>query len=141
VRFEQTIEVAATPEQAFPYVADFANTESWDPGVSRSRKLGDAPVAPGSEFDVVAVWRGREMPFRFTIVVLDPNRRLVAEAEGEKARSTDTATFEPAGSGTRITYRSDWRLKGIRRLAQPFVAPLVAASGRRALRGLESALS
>jgi carbon monoxide dehydrogenase subunit G len=141
VRFEKTIEVARPPDEAFAYVADFSNLAAWDPGVVEARKLENALVGVGSEFDVVAVFRGRRMPFRFRIVALDPGRKVVAEAESEKARSTDTATFSAAGEATRITYRSDWRLKGIRRLAEPLLAPLVAASGRRALRGLREALS
>jgi carbon monoxide dehydrogenase subunit G len=142
VRFEGTILVVCALDEAFAYVADFSNLGQWDPGVVEWRKLDDQPVRVGSEFNVVALFGGRRIPFDFRIVELDPGRRFVAVAEGRSARSTDTVSFAAEGEErTRITYRSDWRLKGIRRLGEPLVAPLISASGRRALRGLQAALS
>ena len=60
---------------------------------------------------------------------------------GEKATSLDTIAFEPTGDGgTRITYSADFRLKGVLRVAEPFLGGTFRKLARKALAGLEAKL-
>ena len=141
MRYRESIEVAAPVEESFAYVADFANAAEWDPGLKESRRLDAGPLRVGSSFHIVAVTRGKEQAFRYAITELEPPARVVIEGSGEKATSRDVVTFEAAAAGgTRITYDLDLRLKGARRLAEPFLGGFVRKLGDSALAGLKRAL-
>lgn len=140
MRFRKEIEVARPVEEVFDYVADFSNTSEWDPGVVEARKLADAPVAVGSEFDVVAVFRGKRQPFRYVVTSFERNKRIVLAGDGQRARSIDEVTFHPAGAGTRLAYTADIHLKGVFRVGEPFMSRVFSRMGDEALAGLKSVL-
>jgi carbon monoxide dehydrogenase subunit G len=140
VRFSEQIVVSRPAAVAFHYIAEFENTADWDPGIAESRKLTDGPVRVGSQFDVVALFRGKRQRFRYTVTELDDGRRIVLEGVGAKATSVDAITVETRGSGSRISYTADIRLKGFRRLAEPLLKPLLAKTGEDALAGLKQKL-
>ncbi len=127
-------------DDAFAYVADFSNAAEWDPGVPESTKLTEGPVRLGSEFDIVALFRGKRHRFRYVVTDFEQNRRVVLAAEGNRVRSVDQVTVEPAGTGARITYIADFQLKGIFRPASPLLAPAMSRMGDDALEGLKAVL-
>ena len=141
MRFSEQIVVSLPPADAFAYIAEFENTAEWDPGIAESRKLTDGPVRVGSQFDVVAVFRGKRQRFRYTVTELEDGRRIVLEGDGDKATSVDEITVEPKGEGARISYAAEVRLKGIRRVAEPLLKPMLAKTGSEALAGLEQKLN
>jgi len=138
--FEQTIEVAAPLEEAFLYVADFRTAAEWDPGIVQSRRVNNGPIGEGATYDVTAVFRGNRIPLRCELVEYEQNRRLLFHAAGAKARSTDELRFEPVDDGTRIAYRAVLSMKGLSRLAEPFLGRTWTATGARALAGLKAKL-
>lgn len=138
--FEQTIEVKAPPEEAFRYVADFTTVTEWDPGMAESRLVeGDGPGA-GAVYDVVALFRSSRVPFRYRIAEYEEHLRLLFEGEGAKARSTDEIVFAPSAGGTRVTYRAQLTMKGMYRLAEPFLGGTFDSMGRKAMVGLKTRL-
>ncbi len=140
MHFSQTIEVPVTPDVAFAYVSDFANAHLWDPGVAESRRVDDGPLGVGSQFELIAVFRGRRQTFLYTVTVFDPQRRIVLSGEGAKATSVDTVAFSVSEAGTSIAYQADIRLKGARRVAEPFMRGMFTKMGEDALAGLSAAL-
>ncbi len=140
MRFSEHIEVSRPAADAFRYIAEFENTAEWDPGIAESRKLTDGPVRVGSQFDVVALFRGKRQRFRYTVTELDDGRRIVLEGVGAKATSVDAITVDTSGSGSRISYTADIQLKGLRRLAEPLLKPMLAKTGEDALAGLKQKL-
>ena len=138
--FEQSIDVAAMPAEAFRYLADFTNVPRWDPGMAESRLVEGSTGQPGAVYDVVAVFRGTQVPFRYRLAAAEDGRRLLFEGEGAKARSTDEIILEPAAGGTHITYRADLRMKGPYRLGEPFLRGTFDRMGREAMAGLKGRL-
>lgn len=138
--FEQTIEVAAPLEEAFLYVADFRTATEWDPGIVQSRRVNNGPIGKGATYDVTAVFRGDRAPFRYELVEYDENRRLLFHAAGAKSRSTDELRFERTSEGTRIAYRAVLTMKGLHRLAEPFLGRTLDTMGARALASLKARL-
>ena len=136
----EVIEVPGSVEQSFAYVADFTTVAEWDPGIHSSRRLsGDGGI--GSVYDVQAEFRGKTMPFTYTVTSYDPGRRIVLDGTGEKATSLDTIGFEPsADGGTRITYTADFRLKGVLRVVEPLLRGTFRKLARTALAGLAAKL-
>ncbi len=140
MHYRDDVQVACRVEEAFAYVADFANVAEWDPGVAESRRTTGGPLERGAEFELVALFRGSRVPLRYVVTVYEENHRVVLEGEGAKALATDTITFEDAGSGTRITYEADLRMKGLYRLVEPFLGGTFERMGNDALAGLKSKL-
>ena len=97
-------------------------------------------MAVGSEYDVVALFRGKRQRFRYRVTELDDGRRIVLEGDGDKATSVDEIVVEPGGDGARITYTADIKLKGLRRIAEPLLKPMLAKTADEALAGLKSTL-
>ena len=60
--------------------------------------------------------------------------------DGEKATSVDTITVAPSGTGSRIDYTAEIKLKGLRRIAEPLLKPMVAKTGEDGIAGLKRAL-
>ena len=138
--FEQTIDVAVPPPEAYRYIADFTTVPEWDPGMAESRLVEGDGSRTGAVYDVVAIFRGTHVPFRYRIAEAEEGRRLLFEGEGAKARSSDEIVLEPAGSGTRLTYRADLRMKGPYRLAEPFLRGTFERMGTEAMAGLKAKL-
>ena len=136
----EVIEVPRSVEESFAYVADFTTVAEWDPGIHESRKVsGDGGV--GTVYEVQAEFRGKTMPFTYTVTAFEENERIVLDGVGEKATSLDTIAFEPAADGgTRITYSADFKLKGALRVAEPFLGGTFKSLARKALAGLEAKL-
>jgi carbon monoxide dehydrogenase subunit G len=136
----EVIEVPRSPEESFAYVADFTTVAEWDPGIHASRKVsGDGGI--GSVYEVQAEFRGTTMPFTYTVTTFEQGRKIVLDGVGEKATSLDTIAFEPAaGGGTRITYSADFKLKGVLRVAEPFLGGTFKALAKKALDGLAAKL-
>ncbi len=140
MRIRKQIEVRPPPAEAFAYVAEFSKTPEWDPGIAEAKKLTEGPPSKGSEFEVVALFRGRRQRFHYVVTEFEQDRRVVLSGDGEKARSIDEITFEPSGAGTRITYVVDFHLKGIRRPFGPLLTPVMSRMGDDALQGLKRVL-
>jgi carbon monoxide dehydrogenase subunit G len=136
----EVIDVPRSVDESFSYVADFTTVAEWDPGIHASTRVsGDGGV--GTVYEVQAEFRGKTMPFTYTVTQFEPDRRVVLDGGGEKATSRDTIAFEPSSSGgTRITYSADFRLKGVLRLAEPFLGGTFRALSRKAMDGLAGTL-
>jgi carbon monoxide dehydrogenase subunit G len=141
VRYRREIEVPAAADAAFAYLADFENAAEWDPGIAEARRLTSAPTQVGSRFEVVALFRGRRQRFEYVVTELADGSRIALRGEGEKALSDDVITVAPGASGSRITYEADLRLKGVYRVAEPFLGSTFRRMGDDALDGLAARLS
>lgn len=140
MRIQKEVEVRRPIAEAFEYVAEFSNAAEWDPGIAEAKKLTEGSVQKGSEFEVVALFRGKRQNFHYVVTDFEQCRRVVLSGDGARARSVDEIAFEPARSGTRITYIADFHLKGIFRPAGVFLAPVMNRMGDDALEGLKGVL-
>nr|MBA3244354.1 SRPBCC family protein [Actinomycetota bacterium] len=52
----------------------------------------------------------------------------------------DTIVVEPAGEGSRITYTAEIKLKGLRRVAEPLLKPMLAKTADEGMAGLKATL-
>lgn len=138
--YAKTIEVACSPEEAFAYVSDFSRVAEWDPGVVESRALDTARVAVGSRYQLVALYRGKQQRFEYVVTELEEGRRIALLGEGEKARSRDEIQVDEVAGKTLIAYEADIRLKGVFRVAEPFLGGTFRKMGDAALDGLRQRL-
>lgn len=139
--FREVIDVPVPVEQAFAYVSDFTTAAQWDPGITRSRRVGGGGGV-GTTYAVDAEFRGKSIPFTYVVTAFEQNSSIALHGKGAKAVSDDTITFaELPDGGTRITYEAEIRLTGILRLAERFIETTVSEMGAKALAGLQEALT
>ena len=139
--YRREITVAAPADVAFGYLADFANAAEWDPGIVEARRLTPGPTDVGSSFEVVALFRGRRQRFEYVVTEYREGIRVALRGEGEKASSEDVIEVAAGAGGTRVTYSADLRLKGVYRVAEPFLGSTFRRMGDAALDGLAARLS
>lgn len=127
-------------DDAFAFVADFANSERWDPGVATSVRLNPGPVAVGARYRLGIRMSGRVAPMEYTITHLDTPRRVVLTGTGSGVSAIDDIAFESAADGTVITYVADIRLRGALRLLAPFAGGSFRRIAENARAGMQRAL-
>ena len=141
-RYRATVTTDWSPQQTFDYMANFANSAEWDPGVVSAEELTDNPLRVGARFDLVAAFLGREIDLTYETVELEAPRRVVLRAESGTVVSLDEMTFEPTASdGTVLTYDADLRLKGALRVADPVLRLAFRRIGDRARDGIAARLA
>jgi len=139
-KLHEVIETPLPSDVAFPFVADFANSSRWDPGVASSERLDGGPVGVGSGYRLQVRMGGRVSPMEYRITVLEPNRRVILAGTGSGVSAVDEIRFEPSGSGTHIDYTADIRLGGLLRLATPFLGGAFRKVAKDALAGMQRTL-
>ena len=60
----------------------------------------------------------------YRITEWDPPRRVVLEGDGDRTFAVDRISFLPSAQGTSVEYQADIRMKGIYRVAEPFLGKL-----------------
>lgn len=141
IRLEETIEVVRPIAEVFRYTADFEHVEQWDPGVVESKKLSSGPVGKGTEYRVVVKSGPSRTPMRYVVTEYAPPNRVVLEGEGGRIHAVDTIDFEEKGSRTKIHYVAELSFSGLLASAEPLMKGTLERVGRKAVEGLESALS
>lgn len=136
----ETIETSLGRDEAFAFVADFANAPAWDPGTATAVRLDGGAVGAGARYRLGVRMRGRVVPMEYRIVSLDAPRQVVLAGHGSGVRATDTITFERSGDGTRIEYVAEIHLEGWMRLLEPLAGGAFAKIGRDARDGMQRTL-
>ena len=127
-------------DEAFAFVADFANAEKWDPGVATSQRLNPGPVEVGARYQLGVRIRGKASPMAYEITTFEPSRRVVLTGTGSNVAAVDDIRFEATETGTRIDYIADIRLTGLMRLAAPFAGGTFAKIASDARDGMQRTL-
>lgn len=127
-------------EAAFEFVADFANSMHWDPGVVSSTRIDEGPLGVGARFHLEVRLGGRVAPMDYRITTFESPRLVVLVGEGSGVSAVDEIRFDRHGTGTRIDYTADIHLGGALRFVQPFLGRAFDRLGREALAGMQGAL-
>lgn len=138
---ERKIAVPGDRDEVFVYVANFANTAEWDPGIVEASQVGDGPIEVGTEFDVVARFMGREVKTRYRITEYERPQRVALVGGTSNFTSTDIVEVHDEGEALQIHYRATFELNGVLRLAEPFLKGTFNRLADDAVGGLRKVLS
>jgi len=112
---QHQVTIARPVREVFEFVADGLNGPRWRPGIL------DISLVSGSGSD--AVYKqgvkgpgGRRIDADYRITSYEPDGLLAFEAIAGPVRPTGSYTFEVAGTGTRLTFRLQAELGGIKKL-------------------------
>lgn len=86
------------------------------------------------------MFNGRTLPMTYEVTAWDPPNRVALRGEGSTVTAVDDIRFEATATGTRIGYSADLRLKGLLKVAEPFLKGRFEKTGREAMAGMRRAL-
>lgn len=116
----RTFTVDPAPSVVLDYLQDFSNAEEWDPGTESCTRRDSGPVQVGSTFHNESKIAGVSTELVYELVERT-DERLVFVGENDSAKSTDTISVVPDGTGSEVTYEAVIELKGAAKLAAPGV--------------------
>lgn len=121
-KLQRTITTDAPIDDVFAYLADFSNGPEWDPGQESSiARTGGGPRM-GQIYDVMVLWGDRKLPMVYEVTAFKEPYLITLVGEGSTTKAVDTLEFtEVEDGGTAVTYTADITLKGLLRLAEPFL--------------------
>lgn len=122
MQLERTFVLDAPVETVFDYVADFENTNEWDPGTIETRRTGgDGGV--GTTYANRSLFLGREVELSYETIAHDRPHHVVFRGRNGKTTATDDLAFVAEGDGrTRMTYRVTFDFPFLIALVAPVVA-------------------
>lgn len=141
-RLNERIETSLPIEEAFAYLADFAHSKEWDPGVASATRIDEGDLAVGARYRL-GIRRGdRVTPMEYVVTAFEPPTRVVLAGEGSGVTAVDEIRFErrPGGEGSVVDYTADIRLQGLRRIAEPFLGGMFRSIAQDAADGIERTL-
>ena len=140
MRLQRSVTVNASPAKVFAFLSDFTTTEQWDPGTVRcQRTSGDGGV--GTVYLNTSKFLGRETELTYTVLEVDPGRRVRLRGQNKTVTATDTMEISPNGSGSDVTYTADFDFNGVAKYLAPLLAGPLKKLGDDAEKGLREALS
>ncbi|MGE0134303.1 MAG: SRPBCC family protein [Dehalococcoidia bacterium] len=139
-RFVAVIDNALPVAQAFDYMSHLVHFAEWDPNIRHVEQVaGDGP-GPDAVYDVTVNGVRGEMTLRYRVVEFDPPRRLTVRAETRWIESLDVIEVMETPRGSAVTYDARLHFRGVLRLLNPVLGPVLSRIGRRAERGLRRRL-
>ena len=140
-RISKSVYVPRPAEEVFDYLADFANTAEWDPGVASAIRTSTGPIGRGSTFHLVTLFRGRRVEVDYEITEYRPSDRVVLVGRNPRFRGIDEIGVSPDGSGSRVDWTVDFQMRGFARVFQPFLGGVFEKLSAEAMEGLEATLT
>ena len=123
----------------FDYFSDFTTTNEWDPNTVKTILLnGDGGI--GSEYSNTSKFNGKESSLVYRVIELKKNELVRLRGENKNLVAVDTMTFRPVAEGVEFTYEARFKLKGIAKLATPFLRKAFEKLGDDAEKGLAKVL-
>jgi uncharacterized protein YndB with AHSA1/START domain len=137
---ERTVTVAKPSDRVWEYLSDFRSTNDWDPGtVETVRTSGDG--GPGTTYHNTSKFLGHETELTYVVTEVVPGRRISLQGDNGAITTYDTITVEPAaGGGTAVTYRVEFELHGLAKVADPVMGFPAKKLGDDAEQSLQEAL-
>ncbi len=129
IRFETTQTIERSAHEVWAYAADVLRHPEWM-GVTNARTVAGTGTGVGDRAIERLQLGPRSVDVGFAVSAADPGKRIAWHMEPGSLLSGDVALeLEPIGPGrTRAVYSGSIGLKGIWRLAEPFMRAEVRAS-------------
>ena len=142
IKVEKSVTINKPVEEVFAFVSKHENTTKWQGGVEAIIPEGPANVV-GSKYTEVRKFMGQEMRSTLEITAFVENAKWAAKVLKGPVPYEVIATFEPSGSGTKMTMQVEGEPKGFFKIAEGMLGGQLTKSleedGERLKKILESA--
>lgn len=108
---ERSIEINSPVETVFAIHDDPKRVVEYMPGIVRMSNIAQTRRRTGDSSRFTYSVLGIRFPTKHTVLEWEQHKLIVVKLEGA-LRGTFTATYEPLGSSTRLTWRIDYTMAG-----------------------------
>jgi uncharacterized protein YndB with AHSA1/START domain len=130
---EHTVDIQRPLYEVFAFVADKENDRRWRPCVAEIQRVSGDGTVRTQYRQLVKGPGGRSIPADFEITGYEPGKRLAFRATAGPLRPEGSLDLVEDGGATRVTFKLDADLPGMKRL----MAPMVGNAMRREVRSLD----
>lgn len=135
------IDIAVPREVVAAYAGDPSNAPEWYENIRSVAWHGEARLDEGAQVDFRARFLGRDLAYTYTLVEVEPGRRLVMRtAEGPFPMETTYEWSDTADGGTRMTLRNRGEPSGFAGLASGLMSRAMKRATDKDLRALKAIL-
>jgi len=125
MKLKDQVDIDATPEQAWPFLADPVIQAAWNPKIVSIDRAHDGPVLAGETFTMVATMNDKKTASRVEVADVVPQQRLIFRHHVEESKMaqvvTETYTLSSKGSGARVRHTIDLSQTSIPLLVRPII--------------------
>ena len=128
-------------EAVFAFVADLENNPKWETNFVEVKRISPEPLGVGTVYQCVLRVPGQRVTSRIEITEFTPNQRI--SFRGDKpasAKPVGSITFEPLGSGTKVTTLPRPEMRGVFKLLEPMMTGYIKRSNAKHLHNLKTLL-
>ena len=136
----QSVEVGRPAKEVFAYVSDFGRAREWRVEVRESTLSPPGSMGKGSRMHEVAAILGRRVATDSVVEEFEPGRRFTFRHVAGPIPVGGEYLVETAGNGARLTYTLTADLRGIWRVAGPYLRWSGPRMMARSLRRLQQRL-
>ncbi|MDR6862030.1 SRPBCC family protein [Phycicoccus sp. 3266] len=131
-RVRGSIDIERPVDEVFDVVADQTNEPLYNPSMTDSGRLDDGTIGVGTRFLATVLTRGKPQEVAIEVTAFERPTEIATQSVMGRNTVLGRVRFDPAGSGTRLSW--DWDVQvgtGARVLG-----PLVSVIGRRQERAI-----
>jgi hypothetical protein len=139
--YSTEIESVKSQSEAFSFMADFRNAETWDANTSSVKLIEGDPLTVGARYEVVTGFGGRDLTLIYETVEIEEPRKVVLESATGFAKIRDTITIVTDPKGSRVGYEAQIITSGLGKLLDPIFGLIFKRVGGKAESSLRDALS
>ena len=140
ISVSRTISTTTPLDKSWGFLSEFANTEVWDPGTVRCKRIDVGPVDVGARYENVSQFKGKETTLEYAVTTFEPAKHLVLKGENKTVQSIDDMSFSGSDTGTEVRYSAHFTFKGVARLFEPFLRKSIDKLADEAETGMKKAL-
>lgn len=122
--FEVVTVIGRPAEEVFAVVQDVTKSPLWTPGLLEVRRTSGGRLGVGATLVYVGTFLGRRYESPVACTGFAENKQLVTATTGGPFHLEVDQMLEPAGAGTRLTFRCRADSRGFFKLAEPLVIRL-----------------
>jgi uncharacterized protein YndB with AHSA1/START domain len=130
---EHTVEIERRLYEVFAFVTDKQNDARWRPGVAEIERISGDGKTGTTYRQVLKGPGGRPIPADFEITSYESGKRVAFRATAGPVRPDGSFEFLEERGATRVTFRLDVELHGLKKL----MAPMVGKSMRNEVQSLD----
>ena len=128
-------------EAVFSFVADLENNPKWETNFVEVKRVSPEPLGVGTIYQCVLRVPGQRVTSRIEITEFKPNQRISFRGDQPaSAKPVGSITFEPLGSGTKVTTLPRPEMRGVLKLLEPMMAGYIKRSNAKHLHNLKTLL-
>jgi carbon monoxide dehydrogenase subunit G len=131
-------EIEAPPEIVFDLLADHTQFPTWDPHFVAASLTTDGPITKGSKGTTVGEMMGRRVENEIYYDTYDRPKFVSGGTSSGTVIAKNSVTFTPTDNGTQIDFYLQVKLKGLMRLFEIFIKPVIVKEKEETLDALDN---